>query len=91
MSTPGANYYDGCQTSNVWRRNMSRSRESRPRGSRKQQTKITYAARARTLNRLKKNYHGAQGFALLAHSLLNHTIPIALDQIVTSFPYLLFS
>ena len=33
---------------------MSRSRESRPRGSRKQQTKITYAARARTLNRLKK-------------------------------------
>ena len=37
-----------------WRRNMSRSRESRPRGSRKQQTKITYPARARTLNRLKK-------------------------------------
>ena len=33
---------------------MSRSRESRPRGSRKQQTKITYAARARNLNRLKK-------------------------------------
>ena len=33
---------------------MSRSRESRPRGPRKQQTKITYAARARTLNRLKK-------------------------------------
>ena len=27
-------------------------------------------ARARTLNRFKKNYHGAQGFALLAHSLL---------------------
>ena len=49
---------------------MSRSRESRPRGSRKQQTKITYSARARTLNRLKKIYHGAQGFALLAHSLL---------------------
>ena len=49
---------------------MSCSRESRPRGSRKQQTKITYAARLRTLNRLKKNYHGAQGFALLAHSLL---------------------
>ena len=66
---PGANYYNGCQTSNVWRRNMSRSRESRPRGSRKQQTKITFAARARTLNRFK-NYHGAQGFALLAHSLL---------------------
>ena len=49
-----ANYSNGCETSNVWRRNMSRSRESRPRGSRKQQTKITYAARARTLNRLKK-------------------------------------
>ena len=54
VSAPGANYYNGCQTSNVWRRNMSRSRESRPRGSRKQQTKITYAARARTLTRLKK-------------------------------------
>ena len=26
---------NGCQTSNVWRRNMSRSRESRPRGLRK--------------------------------------------------------
>ena len=49
-----ANYCNGCETSNVWRRNMSRSRESRPHGSRKQQTKITYAARARTLNRLKK-------------------------------------
>ena len=49
---------------------MSRSRESRPRGSRKQQTKITFAARTRTLNRFKKNYHGAQGFAFLAHSLL---------------------
>ena len=33
---------------------MSRSRENRPRGSRKQQTKITFAARARTLNRFKK-------------------------------------
>ena len=51
VSAPGANYYNGCQTSNVWRRNMSRSRESRPRESRKQQTKITFAARARTLNR----------------------------------------
>ena len=70
VSAPGANYCNGCQTSNVWRRNMSRSRESRPRGSRKQQTKITFAARAPTLNRFKKNYHGAQGFALLAHSLL---------------------
>ena len=70
LSAPGANYYNGCQTSNVWRRNMSRSRESRPRGSRKQQTKITYAARARTLNRFKQNYHGGQGFAPLAHSLL---------------------
>ena len=47
VSAPGANYYNGCQTSNVWRRNMSRSRESRPRESRKQQTKITFAARAR--------------------------------------------
>ena len=70
LSAPGANYYNGCQTSNVWRRNMSRSRESRPRGSRKQQTKITYAARARTLNRFKQNYHVGQGFAPLAHSLL---------------------
>ena len=67
---PGADCYNGCQTLNVWQRNMSRSRESRPRGSRKQQTKITFAARARTLNIFKKNYHGAQGFALLAHSLL---------------------
>ena len=58
MSAPGANYYDGCQTSNVWRRNMSRLRESRPRGSRKQQTKITYAARAGILNRLKKYIMG---------------------------------
>ena len=54
ISAPGAKYYNCCQTSNVWRRNMSRSRESRPRGSRKQQTKITFAARARTLNRF---YH----------------------------------
>ena len=54
VSAPGANYYNGCQTSNVWRRNMSRSRESRPHGSRKQQTKITFAACARTLNRFKK-------------------------------------
>ena len=68
VSAPGANYYDGCQTSNVRRRNMSRSRESRRRGSRKQ-TKITYAARAKTLSRFKKKYHGAQGFALLGHSL----------------------
>ena len=51
VSAPGADYYDGCQTLNVWGGNMSRSRESRPRGSRKQQRKITYAARARTLNR----------------------------------------
>ena len=29
----------------------SRSRESRPRGSRKQQTKITFTARAQTVNR----------------------------------------
>ena len=68
---PGANYYNGCQTPNVWRRNMSRSRGSRLRGSRKQQIKLTFTARARTLNRFLKNYHGAQGFALLAHSLLD--------------------
>ena len=37
---------------------MSRSRESRPRGSRKQQTKITFAARTRTLNRFKKIIRG---------------------------------
>ena len=59
---------------------MSRSRESRPRGSRKQQTKITFAARARTLNRFYKNYHGAQGFALLAHSLL-------LDDLIMQYEY----
>ena len=69
VSAPGANYYNGCQTSNIWRRNMSRSCESRLRGSRKQQTKITFAARARTLNRFKK-ISWAQGFAPLAHSLL---------------------
>ena len=54
VSAPGTNYYNGCQTSNVWRRNMSRSGASRPRGSRKQQAKITFAARARTLNRFEK-------------------------------------
>ena len=32
VSAPGAYYKNDCQTSNVWRRNMSRSRESRPRG-----------------------------------------------------------
>jgi len=49
-----ANCCNGCQTSNVWRRNMSRSsRESSQRGSLKQQTKITVAARARTLNRFQ--------------------------------------
>ena len=69
-SASGAKNYNGCQISNAWRRNVSRSRESRPRGSRKQQTKITYAARVRNLNRLKKIIMGAQGFALLAHSLL---------------------
>ena len=69
MSTPGANYYDGCETSNVWRRNMSSSRESRPRGSRKQQTKITYAARARTLNRLKKLSWGTGIRSLSSFSL----------------------
>ena len=58
---------------------MSRSRESRPRGSRKQQTKITFAARARTLNR-QKNYHGAQGFTLLAHSLLPMVLRFARAQ-----------
>ena len=49
----GLNCYDACQTSNVWRRNMSRSRESGPLGSRKQQTKITIAARAQTPNRFQ--------------------------------------
>ena len=33
---------------------MSRLRENRPRGSQKQQTKISYAARKRTLNTFKK-------------------------------------
>ena len=60
---------------------MSRSRESIPRGSRKQQTRIIFAARARTLNRFKKkNHHGAQGFALLAHSLL-------LDDLIMQYDY----
>ena len=45
---------------------MSRSRESRPRGSRKQQTKITYAGPASHA----VVFRGAQGFALLAHFLL---------------------
>ena len=54
VSAPGADYYNDCQTLNVWQGNMSRSRESRPRGSRKKKRKITYAARARTLNRFKK-------------------------------------
>ena len=38
-NSPGANYYNGCQTLNVWWRNVSRSRASRPRGSWTQQTK----------------------------------------------------
>ena len=38
--------------------------------SRKQRTKITFAARAWTLNTIPNNYHGVLGFALLAHSLL---------------------
>ena len=59
---------------------MSRSRESRPRGSRKQQTRIIFAARARTLNRFKKNYHGAQGSALLAPSPL-------LDDLIMQYDY----
>ena len=37
----------------VWWRNMSRSRESRLRESRKQQGKVIAAARARTLNRFQ--------------------------------------
>ena len=43
-------------------------------------TKIAFAARARTLNRFKQNYHGAQGFALLAHSLL-------LDDLIMQYEY----
>ena len=37
---------------------MSRSLESRPRGSGKQRTKITFAARARILNTFKNNIMG---------------------------------
>ena len=67
---PGTNnYYNGCETSNVWRRNMSRSRGSRPRGSRKQQTKKTFAARARTLNRFKKLSWGTGIRSLSSFSL----------------------
>ena len=63
--------YSYCQASNVWRRNMSLSRERRQQGSRKQSIKKTFIARVRTFNRLiSNNFHGAQGFALLAHSLL---------------------
>ena len=47
------NCYNGRQTLNVWRQKMSRSRESRRCGSRKERTKITFAARARTLNRFQ--------------------------------------
>ena len=61
-----ANYCNGCETSNVWRRNMSRSRESRPRGSRKQQTRIIFAARARTLNRFKKKLSWGTGIRSLS-------------------------
>ena len=49
--------------------NMSRARESRPRGSRKQQTKINF-------KQILKNYHRAQGFALLAPSLLERPVII---------------
>ena len=61
-----ANYCNGCETSNVWRRNMSRSRESRPGGSRKQQTRIIFAARARTLNRFKKKLSWGTGIRSLS-------------------------
>ena len=60
---------------------MSRSRESRPRGSRKQQTKITYAARARTLNRLKKLSwgtgirHSKNIFQIAENVLINNFSP----------------
>ena len=69
VSAPGANYYNGCQISNVWRRNMSRSRENKPRGSRKQQAKIAFAARARTLNRFKKLSSGKGIRSLSSFSL----------------------
>ena len=51
---------------------MSRSRESRPRGSRKQQTKITFAARVRPLNRFKKIIVGHRD---------------SLSQLILSCPY----
>ena len=57
---------------------MSRSRESRPRESWKQQTKITFAARART-------YHGEQGFALLAHSLLSNSMQATVFFLLVDF------
>ena len=69
---------------------MSRSRESRPRGSRKQHTKIDFAALARTLNRLKKNYHGAQGFVLLAHFLLLKQPQGRLKKVSNLFQFSLF-
>ena len=74
---------------------MSRSRESRPRGSRKQQTKITNAVRVRTLNRLKKNYYGTQEFALLSsfspgyfqmsHTTKTSNILFVFNSLITSF------
>ena len=60
---------------------MSRSCESRPRGSRKQQTKITFAARARTLNRFKKlswrtGIRSPSSFSLdISSSLIPHSFP----------------
>ena len=66
VSAAGADYWNGSQTSNVWRRNMTCSRESRPRGSRKQQTKITFAAHARTLNRFLKKLSWGTGIRSLS-------------------------
>ena len=53
---------------------MSRSRESRPRGSREQQDKNNNLRRTRaTFIQISSNHHGALGFALLPHSLLIET------------------
>ena len=67
---------------------MSRSRESGPRGSRKQQTKVTYAARARTLNRVKKNSWGRGIRSLSSFSLAinNYIFGAKMTEWASRFP-----
>ena len=50
-----------CQTSNAWRRNMSRSRERRSCESRKERAKTTFAARTQILNIFQIIIMGSRG------------------------------